>query len=172
MNAGRQSDPAAGSAGTTVERASDCELMVTRTVDGPARLVFEAWAKPELFQRWWVPKSFGVTLISYEADVRTGGAYRAVMGHPSSAQPMTFFGRYIEVTPDSRIVWTNDEGGENGAVTTVTFEEKDGATRIVVHELYASKQALDDALASGSTSGWGEQFEQLNDLVVILDAKA
>ena len=172
MAAGRQSDPAAGKARTTVERTSDRELVVTRTVDGPARLVFEAWTKPELFQRWWAPKSFGLTLISYEADVRTGGAYRLVMGHPSFEQPMAFFGRYIEVTPPSRLVWTNDEGGEGGPVTTVTFEEKDGATRVVVHELYPSKAALDEAMASGSTSGWGEQFEQLDDLAVVLDARA
>ena len=171
MDAGRQSDPAEGKARTTVERTSDRELVVTRIVDGPARLVFEAWTKPELFQRWWVPRSFCVSLISYEADVRTGGAYRLLMGHPSSEQPMAFFGRYIEVTPHSRLVWTNDEGGEGGTVTTVTFEEKGGATRVVVHELYPSKQALDDAMASGSTSGWGEQFEQLYDLVVMLEAK-
>jgi uncharacterized protein YndB with AHSA1/START domain len=171
MVAGRQSDTTGRKACTTVERTSDRELVVTRTVNGPARIVFEAWAKPDLFQRWWAPESFGVSLISYEADVRTGGAYRLVMGHPSSEQPMAFFGRYIEVTPHSRLVWTNDEGGEGGAVTTVTFEEKDGATRVVVHELYPSKDALDDAMASGSTSGWGEQFEQLDALVVILDAK-
>ena len=168
MDPARKSDPAAGKTGTTVERTSDLELVVTRTVDGPARLVFEAWARPELFQRWWVPKSFGVTLISYEADVRTGGGYRLVMGHPSSEQPMAFFGRYIEVTPPSRLVWTNDEGGEAGPVTTVTFEDQDGATRVVVHELYPSKAALDEAMASGSTTGWGEQFEQLDHLVATL----
>ena len=171
MDASRQSDPAAGKAHTTVERTSERELVVTRTVDGPARLVFEAWSKPELFQRWWTPKSFGISLISYEADVRTGGAYRLVMGHPASEQPMAFHGRYIEVTPPSRIVWTNDEGDEDGAVTTVTFEERDGATRVVVHELYPSKEALDEAMASGSTSGWSEQFEQLDDLIATLDAE-
>jgi uncharacterized protein YndB with AHSA1/START domain len=171
MDAGGQNDSDAGKARTTVERTSERELVVTRTVDGPARIVFEAWTKPELFQRWWTPKSFGVSLISYEADVRTGGAYRLMMGHPSSEQPMAFFGRYIEVTPHSRLIWTNDEGGEGGAVTTVTFEEKDCATRVVVHELYPSKEALDNAMASGSTSGWGEQFEQLDALIVILDAK-
>jgi uncharacterized protein YndB with AHSA1/START domain len=170
MDAGRQIDPAEGIR-TTVERTSERELVVTRTVDGPARLVFEAWSKPELFQRWWAPKSFCVSLISYEADVRTGGAYRLVLGHPSSEQRMAFFGRYIEVTPPSRLIWTNDEGGEGGPVTTVTFEEKDGATRVVVHELYPSKEALDDAMASGSTSGWSEQFEQLDDLIVVLEAK-
>lgn len=172
VSAARQSDPDAERAGTTVERASERELIVTRTFDGPARIVFEAWAKPELFQRWWVPKSFCVTLISYEADIRTGGAYRLVMGHPSSEQPMAFFGRYIEVTPHARIIWTNDEGGEGGAVTTVTFEESDSATRVVVHELHASKDALDDAMASGSTSGWDEQFKQLDDLMVTLTAEA
>jgi uncharacterized protein YndB with AHSA1/START domain len=170
MSAGQQSDPAAGKAGVTVERTSDREVVVTRTVDAPARLVFEAWARPELFQRWWTPKSFGITLISYEADIRTGGAYRLVMGHPSSDQPMAFFGRYLEVTPPARIVWTNDEGGEAGAVTTVTFEELNGATRVVVHELYPSKDALDEAMASGATSGWGEQFEQLDALIVTLSA--
>jgi uncharacterized protein YndB with AHSA1/START domain len=171
MVARNQNDPAAGKARTTVERTSERELVITRTVDGPARLVFQAWAKPELFQRWWLPKAFGLTLISYEADVRTGGAYRLVMGHPSSEQPMAFFGRYIEVTPHSRIIWTNDEAGEDGAVATVTFEEIDGVTRVVVHELYPSKEALDEAMASGSTTGWGEQFEQLDDLIVILQAE-
>uniref|UniRef100_UPI003013C97B SRPBCC family protein n=1 Tax=Methylobacterium nigriterrae TaxID=3127512 RepID=UPI003013C97B len=171
MNAGRQDDPTAGKARTTVERTSDRELAVTRTVDGPARIVFEAWSRPELFQRWWAPKSCGVSLISFEADIRTGGRYRLLMGHPSSEQPMAFFGRYIEVTPHARLVWTNDEGGEDGPVTTVTFEERGGATCVVVHELYPSKEALDDALASGSTSGWGEQFAQLDDLIVMLDAE-
>ena len=171
MDAAKQGDGAAAKARTTTERTSDRELVVTRTVDGPARLVFQAWAEPELFQRWWAPQSFGVTLISYEADVRTGGAYRLVMGHASSEQPMAFFGRYIEVTPPLRLVWTNDEAGDAGAVTTVTFEDEDDATRVVVHELYPSKEALDDALASGSTTGWGEQFQQLEALVAALDAE-
>ena len=172
MAADRQSDAASGQPPTTVKRASERELVVTRTVDGPARLVFEAWTKPDLFQRWWAPKSFGVSFVFHEADVRTGGTYRLMMDHPSLEQPMAFFGRYIEVTPHARFVWTNDEGGEGGPVTTVTFEEKGNATLVVVHELYASKEALDDALASGSTSGWGEQFEQLDDLILTLDAKA
>jgi uncharacterized protein YndB with AHSA1/START domain len=169
MDAASQGDPAVKKSLTTVERTSDRELVVRRIIDGPARLVFEAWSRPDLFQRWWAPKSFGLTVISYEADVRTGGAYRLVMSHPSVEQPMAFFGRYIEVTPPSRIVWTNDEGDDEGAVTTVTFEEKDGATLVVVHDLHPSKEALDEAMASGSTSGWGEQFEQLNALVGALD---
>ena len=150
---------------TTVERKSERELVVTRTFNGPARIVFEAWTKPDLFKRWWVPKSSGMTMLSCEMDVRTGGTYRLVFKHPSFEKPMAFFGRYIEVIPNSRIVWTNDEGGEGGAVTTVTFEEKGGATHVVLCDLYPSKEALDEAIASGSTSGFGEQFAQLDELL-------
>ena len=172
MDADRQkTDPAAGKAHTAVERISERELVVTRTVDAPARLVFEAWTTPALFQRWWTPASFGITLISYDADIRTGGSYRLTMGHPAFDQPMAFFGRYLEVTPHTRLVWTNEEEGGGEAVTTVTLEERDGATRIVVHELYASKEALDEAMVSGSVGGWDEQFTQLEALVATLDAK-
>lgn len=145
-----------------IERTSDVELIVTRIVGGPPRLVFEAWARPELFKRWWAPASFGVTIVSYEADVRTGGTYRLEMGHPSSERTMTFHGRYLEVLPDARIVWTNEEGGPDGPVTTVTFEERDGATLVTVCDRYPSKEALDDAIASGSTGGWSEQLRQLD----------
>ena len=151
---------------TTVERKSERELVVTRTFNAPARIVFEAWTNPELLKQWWAPKSFGVSFLSCEADVRTGGAYRFVFGHPSSEQPMEFFGRYVEVAPPSRLAWTNEEGGEGGAVSTVTFEERGGGTLVVMHDLYPSKEALDGAVASGSTSGFSEAFEQLDDLLV------
>ena len=150
---------------TTVERKSERELVVTRTFNGPAHIVFDAWTKPELLKRWWAPKSFGVSFLSCEADVRTGGTYRFVFCHPSSEQPMSFFGRYIEVTPHSRLVWTNEEGGDGGAVTTVTFEERGTDTLVVMHDLYPSKEAPDGAIASGSTSGFGETFEQLDELL-------
>ena len=157
---------------TTVERKSERELVVTRTFNAPARIVFEAWTKPELLKRWWAPKSFGVSFLSCEADVRTGGTYRFVFGHPASEQPMAFFGRYIEVTPYFRLAWTNDEGGEGGAVTTVIFEERGASTLVVMHDLYPSKEALDAAIASGSTSGTGEMFEQLDELLVTPGASA
>lgn len=157
---------------TAVERASERELTVTRTIKGPARLVFEAWARPELFQRWWAPKSFQLTILSYEADVRTGGSYRLEMGHPSSERPMAFFGKYIEVVPHARIVWTNEEGDQEGPVTTVTFEERGDETLVTVRELYPSKEALDEAIESGSTSGWDEQFRQLQALLTDLGSNA
>lgn len=154
---------------TTVERTSDREIVVTRAFNGPAHLVFAAWSKPELLKRWWTPKSFGISFVSCDADVRTGGTYRFVFSHPDLEQPMAFFGRYIEVVPNSRIVWTNEESAE-GPVSTVTFEEKDGKTLLVLRELYPSKQALDDAIATGSsgTGAASEQFELLDELLVNL----
>ena len=151
---------------TTVQRKSDREVVVTRTFDAPARLVFEAWSTPELFTRWWVPKSMGMTLRSYEMDVRTGGGYRLEFGNG-----MEFFGRYLEVTPPSRIVWTNDEGGENGSVTTVTLTEADGKTLLVMSELFPSKEAL-DADGGGAADATHETFEQLDELLADLSTRS
>src|SRR6476620_5215433 len=116
MDARRESEPTPMKTRTTVERKSDRELVVTRTFKGPARIVFEAWTKPELFKQWWVPKSMGMVLRSCEMDVRTGGKYRLEFGQ-DAASSFAFFGKYLEVIPNSRLVWTNDEG-EDGAVTT------------------------------------------------------
>jgi uncharacterized protein YndB with AHSA1/START domain len=151
---------------TTAERTSERELVVRRTVDAPAHIVFEAWTKPELFRRWWVPKSYGLTLLSCEMDVRVGGEYRLVFRHEGST--MEFYGTYREVTPPSRLVWTNEEGDAGTTVTTVTFDEKDGKTFLVVHDLYSSKEALDAAIASGSTGGMPDQLDQLEELLVSL----
>lgn len=170
MDERRDSGPTPMRNRTTVERKSERELVVTRTFDGPARIVFEAWTKPELFMRWWVPKSMGMLLRSCEMDVRVGGRYRLVFGHDASNTD-EFFGRYIEVTPHSRLVWSNDEGGDGGPVTTVTFEEKDGKTLLVMHELYPSKEAL-DAAGTGAADAMGETFEQLDELLVSLGASA
>jgi uncharacterized protein YndB with AHSA1/START domain len=168
MDARRESEPAAAKSRTTVERKSERELVATRTFNAPARIVFQAWTTPELFQRWWVPKSFGLTLLACEADFRAGGRYRLVFSHPEAPEPVAFFGTYLEVTPPSRLVWTNEEGGESGQVTTVTFEERGGQTRLVVHDLYPSKEALDEAIASGATGALPEQFEALDEVLVTL----
>jgi uncharacterized protein YndB with AHSA1/START domain len=153
---------------TTVERKSERELVVTRTINGPARLVFEAWTKSDLFKQWWVPKSCGLSLISCEADVRVGGQYRFVFRHGDS-EPMAVFGRYIEVTPHSRLVWTNEEAGDDGPVTTLTLQEKGNKTLLVLHDLYPSKEALDAAMASGEKSGMAETFDQLDEFLPSLD---
>ncbi len=154
-----------------VEAKSECEVVVTRTFDAPARLVFQAWTTPALFRRWWVPKSMPMAVLSYEADIRTGGGYRLVFD-VDGTKTMAFFGKYLEVTPHSRIVWTNEESGEDGAVTTVTLEEKGDKTLQVLHELYRSKQARDAALASGAYEGMPETFGQLDDVLVSLGASA
>jgi uncharacterized protein YndB with AHSA1/START domain len=169
MDAIREREPSPVKNRTTVERKSEREFVVTRTFNAPARLVFEAWTKPELFKRWWVPKSIGMSLLSCEMDVRVGGKYRLVFGNDAS-EPMAFFGRYIEVTPHSRLVWTNEEGDGGEAVTTVTFEEKGGKTLLVLHELHPSKEATDEAIGFGE--GLRETFEQLDELLVTLAASS
>ena len=165
MDAKREGEPTRMKNRTTVERKSERELVVTRTVNGPARIVFEAWTRPELFKQWWVPKSMGMVLRSCEMDVRVGGRYRLEF----EPDAMAFFGTYLEVTPHSRLVWTNEEGGEGGPVTTVTFEEKGGKTLLVLHELYPSKEAL-DAAGTGAAEGMSETFEQLDELLGTLGA--
>jgi uncharacterized protein YndB with AHSA1/START domain len=169
MDAEKGSEPDATKNRTTVEPKSEREIVVTRTFDAPARIVFQAWTTPALFKRWWIPKSMPLALLSYEADIRTGGSYRLVFD-VDGTKTMAFFGKYVEVTPHSRIVWTNDESGEDGAVSTVTFEEKGGKTLLVLHELYRSKKIRDAALASGSYDGMGETFGQLDEVLVTLRA--
>jgi len=148
---------------TTVERTSEREVVITRTFNAPAHLVFEAWTKPELMRRWWVPKSSGLTLLSCEMDARTGGTYRFVFQHPSAPDGMAFFGRYLEVSPHSRLVWTNEEGGDAGQISTVTLEDRGGTTRMVLHELYPSREALD--AGAGAYDGMPESFDQLDELL-------
>ena len=166
MNARIESKTGAVKNRTTVERKSDREVVVTRTINGPARIVFEAFTRAELFKRWWVPKSMGMKLLSCEMDARVGGKYRLAfdVGAP---EPVAFFGTYVEVTPNSRLAWTNDEGGEGGSVTTVTFEEKGGKTLVVLRETYATKEAL-DAAGTGAADAMVETFDQLDELIVEL----
>ena len=166
MDAGRKSEPMGNR--TTVVKKSDREVVVTRTFDAPARLVFEAWCKPELFKKWWGPRSMGMTLLSCELDVRTGGKYR--LGFDAKPEPMAFFGKYLEVVPNKRIVLTNEESGDAGSVTTVTFEERDGKTLLVMSELYPTKEAL-DAAGTGAQEVTHETFVQLDELLAELSAR-
>ncbi|HTQ15554.1 MAG TPA: SRPBCC family protein [Rhizomicrobium sp.] len=165
MDANGKPEAASGTRPTRVERKSARELVVTRTFDGPARLVFAAWTTPALLMRWWMPKSFGIAFVSCEVDARTGGRYRFVFRHPAAEQALEFFGRYLEVTPPTRLVWTNEETSEGGAVTTVTFEERGGETLVVMRDLYPTKEALDAAITDGSMAGYDESFEQLDEIL-------
>ena len=147
---------------TSVERQGNRELIVTRTFDAPPDMVFRAWSEAALFRRWWMPKSVtGVSLVACEIDMRTGGTYR--LEFSTGSDKMAFYGKYLEVVPDQRIVWTNDEG-EEGAVTTVTFEDQDGKTLLTFHEAYPTREALEEAL-QGSAAGLPEQLDQLDELL-------
>lgn len=166
MSAGNGSEVGRVKPRTTVERKSDREVVVTRTINGPARIVFAAFTKSELFTRWWVPKSMGMKLVSCAMDARVGGKYRLEFD-VGGAEPAAFFGTYVEVVPNSRLSWTNEEGGDGGSVTTVTFEDKGGRTLVVLSELYASKEAL-DAADTGAQDALAETFNQLDELLVAL----
>ncbi|HSC33277.1 MAG TPA: SRPBCC domain-containing protein [Gemmatimonadaceae bacterium] len=165
MNARIESKPGPVKNRPTVERTSDREVTVTRTINGPARIVFEAFTKADLLKRWWVPKSMGMTLLSCDVDARVGGKYRLVFDH--SPEPVAFFGTYVEVKPYSRLAWTNEEGGEGGPVTAVTFEEQGGKTLVVLRERHPSKEAL-DAAGTGAAEAMFETFDQLDELLVAL----
>lgn len=167
MDAKKESNPGPGNQ-TTAERISDREMVIRRTFNAPVHLVYQAWTRPEQFKRWWAPKSFGVPLRSVELDVRVGGKYRVVFDQ--GPEGMAFFGKYLEVVPGSKLVWTNEEGGEGGPITSVTFEEKNGKTLLVLTELHASKQSLDDNL--GASEGLAETFGQLDELLVDLRSGA
>ena len=151
---------------TVVKRNSDCDLVVTRSFNAPARNIFAAWTTPDLFMRWWAPKSTGMTLLSCEMDVRVGGGCRIELRHPAAEQPMAFFGKYIEVIPPTRLTWTNEES-EDGAVSTVTLEEKHSKTLLTFHERYPTKQALDNSI-EGTEACMPEQFTQLGELLLTL----
>lgn len=167
MNAAHEGGTDSTKRGAKVAPMSEREIVVTRTFDAKARAVFRAWATPELFRRWWLPKSMPLSLLSYEADIRTGGGYRLVFD-VDGTNTMAFFGKYVEVTPDTRISWTNDESGEDGALSTVTLEEKGDTTEVVLRDLYRSGDVRDAALASGSYDGMGETFDQLAEVLVEL----
>jgi uncharacterized protein YndB with AHSA1/START domain len=152
---------------TIVERTSDRELVVTRTFNAPAHIVFEAWTEPELLKRWWAPKSFGVSLFECDQDLRVGGAYRFAFGRDPK-DPEVFSGRYLEVDPPSRLVLTqlyermSDVGD---VVATAAFEESEGRTRLTLRQLFPSKEALEGALASGMGRGMRVTLDQLDELV-------
>jgi uncharacterized protein YndB with AHSA1/START domain len=165
MNAERDSQAGRTKHRMSVERGAERELVVKRIVNAPRHLVFEAWTQADLFQRWWIPEAFRPALLSCELDIRAGGGYRLVFRHPSAPEPMAFHGRYLEVTPPSRLVWTNEEAGGAGQVTTVTFEESAGQTRLVVRDLYPSKEALDEAISAEATSWNDDTFDQLDELL-------
>lgn len=154
---------------TTMDLVGDRDIVIARTFHGPARIVFDAWTKPEYVRRWWAPASLGVSMASCDADVRAGGSYRYVLQTPQGR--ITFSGVYREVTPPTRLVYTQifEEHPEGDPViVTVTFEERDGKTHMVSHERYPSPEVRELVLASGMEHGMRETMDQLDALVATL----
>jgi uncharacterized protein YndB with AHSA1/START domain len=154
---------------TTMQLEADREIIISRTFDGPARIVFDAWTKPELVKRWWAPKG-RATIVSVDADVRVGGKYRYVL-KADVGEAFAFSGSYTEITPHSRLVYTQSfepMADAGSAIITVTFDERDGKTRLVSRELYPSKEAREAALSSGMEEGMRETMDQLDVLVASL----
>jgi uncharacterized protein YndB with AHSA1/START domain len=148
---------------TRVERRGDRELVLARTFHAPPSTVYDAWSQPGLFRCWWVPKSApGISLVSCDMDVRIGGKYRLEFG-TGGPDTMSFHGKYLEVVANERIVWTNDEGDE-GAITTVTFEDQGGHTLLTFHEVYPSEEAVEEAL-EGPAVALPEQLTQLDEML-------
>jgi uncharacterized protein YndB with AHSA1/START domain len=168
MSAAKSTEPAKNP--TTMDLQGDRAIVISRTFNGPPRIVFEAWTKAELVKRWWAPRSLGVSIVSVDADIRVGGGYRYVIA-PPNGEPVAFSGEYTEIKPYSRLVYTSifEPAREAGAaIVTVTFEEQDGKTRLVAHELYPSAEARSAAIGSGMEHGMRETMDQLDELVATL----
>lgn len=152
---------------TTLERESDREIVIRRSFDAPAGIVFGALTNPDLVRRWWAPRSLGVSVVSVEIDVRVGGKYRHVLRHDGGGD-VGFSGEYLDIVPPRRLVYTQiyepmAEAGE--VVVTVSLDERDGRTHLVLHERWPSKGALDGALATNMERGFSETMDQLEQLV-------
>ena len=155
---------------TSMELVGDREIVIARTFNGPARIVFDAWTKPELVRLWWAPKSRGVSVVGCDADVRVGGNYRYVL-RPATGDEIAFSGKYTEVTPHSRLVYTQifePMAGAGEVIVTVTFDERDGKTTVTSRLLYESVEDRDGHLQSGMESGMRESIDRLGELLTTL----
>jgi uncharacterized protein YndB with AHSA1/START domain len=160
---------------TSMELKGDREIVIARTFNGPARIVFDAWTRPELVRRWWAPKSHRVSVVACDADIRVGGGYRYLL-RLDTGNEFAFSGRYSEVTPHSRLVYTQifeptaagAKPGDDEVIITVTFDERDGKTHLVSHSLCPSKDVRDAIIASGMEHGMRETMDQLEELVASL----
>jgi len=174
MDARKSSKPLNRTANqTAMELTSDLEIVITRTFNGPPRIVFEAWTRPELVRRWWAPKALGVSVVSIDADVRVGGRYRYVLQRGDGGGEVAFSGTYREVAPPSRLVYTQAfEPYPDEVIITITLTERDGQTDFVSHELWPSKEIRDMAMSTGMEKGMRMTMDQLDELVASLSEEA
>jgi uncharacterized protein YndB with AHSA1/START domain len=150
---------------SAVEPIADREVVIEREFEVPARFLFEAWSRPEHLRRWFGPVGWPVTLC--EMDFRKGGRFRIAMTGPSGEQNTPFGGTYLEIVPNRKIVYDNafEEPGAEKMVVTVTFEEMDGKTKLIMHTLFASVAMRNEHIGGGFVEGVGSGFDQLADVV-------
>jgi uncharacterized protein YndB with AHSA1/START domain len=156
------------SANVASEPVVDREVIITRTYDAPARLLFVAWSKPEHLMKWFGPVGWPLTLC--EVDFRMGGRFRFAMTGPSGRQDTPFGGEYLEIVPHRKIVFDNafEAPGAEKMITTVTFDEKDGRTTLTHHTLFASVAMKNEYVGMGFVQGVGSGFDQLAAVVATM----
>ena len=151
-----------------VSTPSDQEIRLTRLFDAPRHLVFEAMTKPEHVKRWWGRLGDGYSVPVCEIDLRPGGAWRFVNRHPRGE--VAFYGEYREITPPSRLVFTEIFEGFPDSISVVTaeFTDEGGKTRFTATVRYPSRDVRDIVLESGMERGAGLSYDRLEDLVAEL----
>ena len=159
---------AANSDSFKVTTPSDQEICMTRLFDAPRHLVFAAMTQPQHVKRWWGRLGEGYSVPICEIDLRPGGAWRFVNRHAKGEA--AFHGEYREVTPPSRLVFTEifEEFPDSVSVVTAEFTEEDGKTRLTATVRYPSPEIRDMVLASGMSRGAGISYDRLEDLVAEL----
>lgn len=154
------------------EAAADRELVITRVIDAPARLLFEAQSKPEHLLKWFGPAGYPLALC--EVDFRVGGKFRMTMREEKSGELMQpFGGEYVEIVPHKKIVYTDafDGEGSEQMVVTITYDEgDDGKTTLTIHTLFGSAEMKRTHVEMGYQAGVNSGLDQLQDLVKSLAA--
>ena len=147
---------------------SDSEIRMTRVFDAPRHLVFEAMTKPEHVKRWWGRLGEGYSVPVCEIDLRPGGAWRFVNRHPKGE--VAFYGEYREITPPTRLVFTEifEQFPDSVSMVTAELADEDGKTQMTVTVRYPSAEVRDMVLASGMTRGAAISYDRLEDLVAEL----
>ena len=148
-----------------VTTPSDLEICMTRVFDAPRHLVFDAMTKPEHVKQWWGRLGEGYSVPVCEIDLRVGGRWRFVNRHPNGE--VAFYGEYREITPPSRLVFTEifEQYPDSVSVVTSDFTDEDGKTRLTATVRYPSLEVRDIVLSSGMARGAGLSYDRLEDLV-------
>lgn len=155
-----------------VSMPSDTEVLVKRGFNAPVELVWQAYTQPDLLRRWLLgPDDW--TMPICEMDVRVGGKYRWRWKNLKDGKEFGFYGEFLEVTPHSQFRHTEhydpgdfgDSMGEQPAIVTVTFEDRNGTTLVSTLLKYAMKEDRDAALSTGMTDGMEMSYSNLDNVL-------